>query len=427
MFFYPSGKPANDAYQVIENQLCSHRLFSMFRPDQTAVMQWLHMVKSGVRTFDDYLRDNKGAARLLAHDDELMRQALRDHRITEEWLPKREALGLISERFPATYPAHIMLDSGAFSAWKSGETVTLDEVKHGYDAFLREADGLFERVWLLNLDKITDPGDDAETLAEAIAISDANFEALRQEFGDFVLPVFHQGEGACRFLEVIDQARGYLCLSPNNKKREHERWRWGERTRSELGFLECSVHTHGLATLGNEMIRNAGLYSGDATSWRVNAGNGLVELLCEEPTFMRTRMDLPDGQEIGLLERTQLRYQAYHVAQDRNDYDDGMAGCLPDNRRHYTRLPRIERNWVRDRVERVVPFLLAQFEPRARELVNIAEMRAYAESFEWEPPGAHTLVGGKPPAKGSFFYHEPQPYPSQEDRDWLLNFRKPDL
>lgn len=426
MFFYPSGKPSNDAYQVIENQMCSHRLFSMFKPDQDAVMQWLRSVNSGILTFDDYCRDNKAVLRSLNHDDEVARGALGNHGIAEKWMPKYEALKLLSERQPPKPPSHIMLDSGAFPAWTRGMTVTLDDVKRGYERFLREADGQFE-IWLINLDEITDQDDGPQAVLRKIAVSDANLKALRQEFGDIVLPVFHQGEGDSRFLEVIDQAQGYLCLSPNNKLRERERWPWGRATRWELGFLECNVRTHGLAAVGNKMTRHAELYSGDAISWRANAANGLVELRREQPSFLRTKMDLPDGEEIGLFEHTQLRYQAYHIAQVRNDYDLLMAATLPDNPRHYTRLPRMEQNWVRERVEETVPFLRAQFESRARELVNLVEMRGFAESFEWHPPVAETLVGGKPPAKGTVFYHEPQAYPSQEDREWFLNFRRPGL
>ena len=54
MHLYMSGTPSNDHYQVIENQMCTHRLFSMHGEYMGQVMKWLDLVKSGVRTFDDY-------------------------------------------------------------------------------------------------------------------------------------------------------------------------------------------------------------------------------------------------------------------------------------------------------------------------------------------------------------------------------------
>ncbi len=94
--------------------------------------------------------------------------------------------------------------------------MTLEEVKRVYAAFLNKAEGLFDEVWSINLDVITDKKVTAKEKRVAIDESDVNFIALRAEFGDYVLPVFHQAEGKARLLEAIDQAKGYLCLSPDN-------------------------------------------------------------------------------------------------------------------------------------------------------------------------------------------------------------------
>ncbi len=91
----------------------------------------------------------------------------------------------------------------------------------------------------------------------AIAESDKNLAALRSEFGDNVLPMFHKGEGAARLQEGADQDKGYVCLSPNNDLAKDKRWRWAQLARMALGDLGCDVQTHGLATTGNDMIREA--------------------------------------------------------------------------------------------------------------------------------------------------------------------------
>ena len=54
MHLYMSGTPKNDAFQVVENQMCSHRLFSMHDEYAREVMKWLEMVKADVWTFDHY-------------------------------------------------------------------------------------------------------------------------------------------------------------------------------------------------------------------------------------------------------------------------------------------------------------------------------------------------------------------------------------
>jgi len=46
MLHYASGTPKNDAFQAIENQLCSHRLLSMYHDYQPDVFRWLNDVRS---------------------------------------------------------------------------------------------------------------------------------------------------------------------------------------------------------------------------------------------------------------------------------------------------------------------------------------------------------------------------------------------
>lgn len=109
---------------------------------------------------------------------------------------------------------------------------------------MTEADGLFDEVWLVNLDVI--PGEKGKKtsqaeLAQATEQSDRNLATLQSEFGDHILPVFHQDEGKERLLEIVDQAKGYLCLSPFNNKPEEDRWRWAALARSALFDLESGV------------------------------------------------------------------------------------------------------------------------------------------------------------------------------------------
>ena len=44
MHMYMSGTPSDDHYQVIENQICTHCLFSMHGDYRREVMKWLGIV-----------------------------------------------------------------------------------------------------------------------------------------------------------------------------------------------------------------------------------------------------------------------------------------------------------------------------------------------------------------------------------------------
>jgi len=56
MHLYMSGTPKNDTFQAVENQMCSHRLFSMHGDYAREVMKWLEMVKAGVRVIPPEIR-----------------------------------------------------------------------------------------------------------------------------------------------------------------------------------------------------------------------------------------------------------------------------------------------------------------------------------------------------------------------------------
>lgn len=386
MQLYMSGTPSNDVFQIIENQICSHRLLSMHKSYASGVFNWLDTIKSGVRTVDDYLKGKPGLRRLLKNDDLQMRARLAEQGSKEEWTPYADTLRQVSAARPANYPRHIMLDSGAFTAWNSGGHVSLDQVKRVYADFLDRADGLFDEVWLINLDEIPGAGGreaTPEEKARAMEVSDANLAALRAEFGDCVLPVFHQGESKDRFIEILQQSKGYICLSPQNGLPEDRRWRWTKLASSALYDLEFDVRTHGLATTGNEMIRRALLYSGDSAAWRQHGGFGVVDLVTDrrkaaEKVSLHPFRDEWLDREI--VEWREPCYTAYHIGRERNDFDRKSGDALIDNARHYTRLPAEEQAWVRERVEQHIPFLLAQLDQRARALVCMAELQAFAAS-----------------------------------------------
>lgn len=169
----------------------------------------------------------------------------------------------------------VMLDSGAFTAWTKGEEVKIEELKRSYGMLLDKYGGNGQQFWLINLDKIPGaPGRTAEPeeIDEAIKISDENYHKLVDEFGDIVLPVFHQGEPESRLKEVAEMG-GYINISPRNDVGERVRVRWSKEVHSKL---PRGIKTHGLAATGLPMMQDVPWHSVDSASWIMVASYGHI-------------------------------------------------------------------------------------------------------------------------------------------------------
>jgi hypothetical protein len=170
----------------------------------------------------------------------------------------------------------LMLDSGAFTAWTKGKEVRLSTLISTYRKFMRKYEQQTKTIWLLNLDRI--PGRKGETptarqVADALAESDKNFGALHREFGDRVLPVYHQGEPASRLDEVCAMST-YIGVSPRQGLGERNRLNW---VRELHGTLDRTrIRTHGLATTGTVMSTTVDWHSIDSAAWRIRAWLGMT-------------------------------------------------------------------------------------------------------------------------------------------------------
>jgi hypothetical protein len=220
---YFSGTPKNDKYQLLENSLNTHRLFSLHGTYERSVLNWIEHPKNGVKANLDKPR-----------------------------------------------PKYLMADSGAFTAWKSGSHTTLPEVISAYTHFIEATKGLFNEVWAINLDVIpgsfgVDPT--LEEIKEAIHQSDENYKILVDKFGPRILPVYHQGEPIERALEVealTEKSSQYVCLSPRNDLHEKLRVTWSQQVHARL---KPTTRTHGLATTGNLMLERTPWFSVDSATW----------------------------------------------------------------------------------------------------------------------------------------------------------------
>lgn len=172
----------------------------------------------------------------------------------------------------------MLLDSGAFTAWSKGKRVDINHLIATYAEVMALADHDKVKIWLINLDVI--PGSigvtaGADEVAEAIKQSDINFNILVKEFGDCVVPVYHQNETEARLLEVASMA-DYICASPRNDLPEWTRVQWSEEVHQKL---PNGKRTHGLATTGAQMMSRVPWWSVDSAAWLYSGAMGKVDAL----------------------------------------------------------------------------------------------------------------------------------------------------
>lgn len=395
MHLYMSGTPRNDGYMVVENKLCTHRLFSMHGSYEDAVMRWLDDVKQGLthsaKTFFDA---HPSRARLLVQQDARRRRQQAQCDDTSDW-DTCDVIDTMTERLNSRgdYPKFIMLDSGAFTAWNKGEETTLDEVVEKYSRFIGEAGELFEEIWLVNLDVI--PGErgrdpTAAEISAAIKQSDENLHTLQGLFGSRVLPVFHQGEPRERLFEVADQVPldGYICLSPRNDMAESHRVRWSSEYHGYLRHERPSVKTHGLATTGNEMIRTVPWYSGDSAAWVHHAGFGMIDVFFDKQILGR---------------RSARHYSNYFLSleqlwSDSDNYGDIVGGSASVKDKFFERCSEGIQRHIRERVAVYnVPFDVIRWDFRMRCMICMGELATFAESVAGDALSARSaasLFGG---------------------------------
>lgn len=191
----------------------------------------------------------------------------------------------------------ILLDSGAFTAWNKGVEMKLEDLLPTYYDFMVKYWEQCKEIYLINLDKIpgspgVNPTD--EEVEECVRISDLNYEILVKEFGDRVIPVFHQGESENRLREVSDMGE-YICVSPRNDLPEKYRVQWSSEVHAKLPE---GKKTHGLATTGSKIMKTVPWYSVDSASWMFTASTGSVT------TVLNGKLT-----NIGISEKSSNRFQ----------------------------------------------------------------------------------------------------------------------
>jgi hypothetical protein len=398
---------------------------------EKAVLRWVKDIRLGIFDSDAYLEAYPERRELMRKLDAKRRIKQRSFGRTIDWDTAEVLESVCKKLGNRPYPRSIMLDSGAFTAWNKGEKTTVEDVKRKYSKFIELADGLFDEIWAINLDVI--PGERGrdptpQELEEAVRVSDLNYEILTKEFGNIILPVFHQGESPQRLVECAAQVDGrhnYICVSPRNDCAESIRINWARDVHSMLADKYPHVRTHGLATTGNRMVRNVPWYSGDSAAWVQHGGFGMVTIFHDEKnsfgrkkdphymnyfvTFENVQFDLAaavrtkdgslvTGIELGLagkkIHECAETYLSVGVEPDRLPL---VGGRMMNDGKYFSTLSNEHQAYIRQRVEALgFPFEACRWDSRIRNLVCMAEIGTFAEwaKSSTKEPAQQYLFGG---------------------------------
>jgi hypothetical protein len=160
-----------------------------------------------------------------------------------------------------------MLDSGAFSAWRLGSTIDLEEYMRFIDANEEHLDGY------VALDVIPGAPGRMPTMAEAEEATQKTKQNLDKmlQAGLSPIPVYHEGES----IEVLDDyvSMGFplIALGGTASRGKKQLMDW----LLPIFQRHPDQRFHGLAMTQERIIRNLPFHSVDSTSWLNFAKYGL--------------------------------------------------------------------------------------------------------------------------------------------------------
>lgn len=166
---------------------------------------------------------------------------------------------------------NLMLDSGAYSAWRQKENISLGE----YIEYIRDNEASLDSY--VNLDVI--PGEfgrkpTSKEVEVSARIGWENFCAMR-ECGLSPIPVYHQGESLEWLQKMIDVC-DYVGISPANDRNTAEKVRWLDDVFEFLCNAEgwSCVKTHAFGVTAISILFRYPWYSVDSLTWLLVAAYG---------------------------------------------------------------------------------------------------------------------------------------------------------
>lgn len=167
----------------------------------------------------------------------------------------------------------LMLDSGAFGAWKRGIELPLDD----YVSYVKaNAKAVTSYV---NMDVI--PGDKGRMVHTPSAVEQSagasykNLQYLKRR-GLSPIPVFHQGETFKWLERLLDDGEDYIGISPYFKSHRADVASWLVECFMCIKKRRGYVKTHGFGMTQHDLIIKHPWYTVDSTTWVIQAAYGLV-------------------------------------------------------------------------------------------------------------------------------------------------------
>lgn len=209
--------------------------------------------------------------------DEFGKIGLRKHLVTYFSNPNvdMKAWEAFSKEFPDDH-YFLILDSGAFTAWNSGEDINIDS--------LIEYMHQWKHVYTMaaNLDKIPGvrrqlPTKEDVHIAAEVGWKNSKYILSKGIPQDRLMPIFHQGEDF-KWLKLMVEEEGfrYIGVSPSNDYTTEQRMFWLDEVYDYLVKLPNYVKTHCYGMTSERLMRTYPAYSCDSTSWVLQAGFGMI-------------------------------------------------------------------------------------------------------------------------------------------------------
>lgn len=173
---------------------------------------------------------------------------------------------------PTKRAVDLLLDSGAFSAWKRGERIDLRE----YIKFIQDHGSLLDSY--VNLDVIPGRFGSRATpteVEEAAAESYRNYEVMRAAGLD-PIPVFHLGEGLDWLRHILDSGAGWIGLGGSVGKPDEARYQFFAGSFRVIEKVAPKVRVHGFGATSFQTMFRFPWYSVDSTSWVMTGVMGAI-------------------------------------------------------------------------------------------------------------------------------------------------------
>jgi len=173
------------------------------------------------------------------------------------------------------YKCDILLDSGAFSAFRRGAEIDLNDYidyckkhQHEVDAYVA-------------LDAL--PGENGtmdhsqSTIEKSATKSYENLQIMKAA-GLSPIPVFHQGERFYWLDKMLEDGETYIGISPYLRSHQNEIIRWADKCFTRITDKQGKplIKTHGFGVTACNLCTRYPWYSTDSTSWSVGGGYGSI-------------------------------------------------------------------------------------------------------------------------------------------------------